>query len=249
MRPASILSNSQNHFLRSLSSDDADLLQPRLKLVELPSGTVLYKADDTIQGVYFPYAGIVSYIVGLTSGEIVEAGVIGRNSVVGAGAPLDGGIAINEAMVQVDMSAGFVEVGLLKKLAADSETLRASFSRHEEMVLAQVQQVAACNALHSLEQRLSRWLLQARDLVNDDVLPLTQNFLSQMLGVHRSSLTLIARRLQEAGLINYHHGSIQIRDVEALKDVCCECYDAINAHFIRLVGWSPDSGSHGMTAG
>ena len=158
-------------------------------------------------------------------------------------------IAINEAMVQVDMSAGFVEVGLLKKLAADSETLRASFSRHEEMVLAQVQQVAACNALHSLEQRLSRWLLQARDLVNDDVFPLTQNFLSQMLGVHRSSLTLIARRLQEAGLINYHHGSIQIRDVEALKDVCCECYDAINAHFIRLVGWSPDSGSHGMTAG
>ena len=121
MRPASILSNSQNHFLRSLSSDDADLLQPRLKLVELPSGTVLYKADDTIQGVYFPYAGIVSYIVGLASGEIVEAGVIGRNSVVGAGAPLDGGIAINEAMVQVDMSAGFVEVGLLKKLAADSE--------------------------------------------------------------------------------------------------------------------------------
>ena len=134
---------------------------------------------------------------------------------VGAGAPLDGGIAINEAMVQVDMSAGFVAIGLLKKLAADSETLRASFSRHEEMVLAQVQQVAACNALHSLEQRLSRWLLQARDLVNDDVLPLTQNFLSQMLGVHRSSLTLIARRLQEAGLINYHHGSIQIRDVEA----------------------------------
>lgn len=115
------------------------------------------------------------------------------------------------------------------------------------MVLAQVQQVAACNALHSLEQRLSRWLLQARDLVNDDVLPLTQNFLSQMLGVHRSSLTLIARRLQEAGLINYHHGSIQIRDVEALKDVCCECYDVINAHFIRLVGWSPP-GSHHATA-
>ena len=154
MGPASILSNSQNHFLRSLSPHDAQLLQPGLKLVELPSGTVLYEADDTIPQVYFPYAGIVSYIVGTTSGEIVEAGVIGRNSAVGAGAPLDGAIAINEAMVQVKMSAGFVEVGLLKQLAAGSETLRVSFARHEEMALAQVQQVAACNALHSLEQRL-----------------------------------------------------------------------------------------------
>lgn len=236
----SLLSNSSNHFLRSLPPQDAKLLQLALKLVELPSGTVLYKADDTITRVYFPYSGMVSYVVGVVSGEIVEAGVIGRNSVVGAGAPLDGSVAINEAMVQVAMSAGAVEIGLLKQLATSSDTLRTSFARHEEMALAQVQQVAACNALHSLEQRLSRWLLQARDLLNADVLPLTQNFLSQMLGVHRSSLTLVARRLQEAGLIDYRHGNIQVRDAEALKDVSCECYNAINARFIRLIGWSPD---------
>ena len=236
----SILSNSPNHFLRSLSPQDAELLQPGLKSVELPSGMALYKANDTITRVYFPYSGMVSYVVGVVSGEIVEAGVIGRNSAVGAGAPLDGSIAINEAMVQVAMSAGAVEVGLLKRLATGSDTLRACFARHEEMALAQVQQVAACNALHGLEQRLSRWLLQARDLLNADVLPLTQNFLSQMLGVHRSSLTLVARRLQEAGLIDYRHGNIQVRNAEALKDVSCECYGAINAHFIRLIGWSPD---------
>jgi CRP-like cAMP-binding protein len=236
----SILSNSPNHFLRSLSPHDAELLQPLLTLVELPSGTVLYKADSTITRVYFPYTGIVSYVVGVSGGELVEAGMIGRNSVVGAGAPLDGATAINEAIVQVAMTGAAVEVGLLRQNAASSDTIRVWFARHEEMVLAQVQQVAACNVLHSLEERLSRWLLQARDLLNADVVPLTQDFLSQMLGVHRSSLTLVARRLQEAGLIDYRRGNIQVRDVEALKDVSCECYNAINAHFIRLVGWSPD---------
>jgi CRP-like cAMP-binding protein len=235
-----VLSNSPNHFLRSLSPEDAELLQPLLKLVALPSGTVLYKADDTITRVCFPYVGIVSYIVSVAGGELVEAGVIGRNSAVAAAAPLDGAIAINDAVVQVAISGMAVEIGLLKRLTADSGTLRVCFARHEEMMLAQVQQVATCNALHGLEQRLSRWLLQARDLLNSDVLPLTQDFLSQMLGVHRSSLTLVARRLQESGLIDYHRGNIKIRDVEALKAVSCECYDAINAHFIRLIGWSPD---------
>ena len=236
----SILSNSPNHFLRSLSPRDAELLQPLLKLVELPSRTVMYRAGDTISRVYFPYAGIVCSMVSVASGEIVDAGMIGRNSVVNAVAPLDHAIAINEAMVQVAMTAGAVELGLLKKLTAGSATLRAGFARHEELALAQAQQVAACNALHSLEERLSRWLLLARDLLNTDLLPLTHDFLSQMLGVHRSSLTLVARRLQEAGLINYRHGSIQLRDVKALRDVSCECYAAMNAHFSRLIGWSPD---------
>ena len=236
----SILSNSSNHFLRSLSPQDAEQLQPLLKLVELPSRTVVYKAGDPISHMYFPYAGIMCSMVGTASGEIVDAGMIGRNSVVDAAAPLDHSIAINEAMVQVAMTAGTVELGLLKQLTAGSATLRGGFARHEEMALAQAQQLVACNALHSLEERLSRWLLQARDLLNADALPLTQDFLSQMLGVHRSSLTLVALRLQEAGLIDYHHGHIQVRDVEALKDVSCECYDAINAHFRRLIGWSPD---------
>jgi CRP-like cAMP-binding protein len=236
----SILANSPNHFLRSLSRQDAELLQPLLKLVELPSGTVLYKADEIIARVYFPYAGIVSYVVNLSAGKLVEAGLIGRNSAVGIGALLDGATAINEAIVQVAMSGAAAETRLLRRSVAGSDTLRALFMRHEEAMIAQVQQIAACNALHSLEERLSRWLLQARDLLNADVIPLTQDFLSQMLGVHRSSLTLVARRLQEAGLIDYHRGSIRIRDIEALKDASCECYDAINAHFLGLIGWSPD---------
>lgn len=236
----SILSNSPNHFLRSLSAIDAELLQPLLKPLDEPSRAILYYSEDKLTRVYFPYSGIISYIVNVTSGQSVEAGMIGRNSVVCAGAPLHDAIAINEAIVQVAMSGASAEVGLLKGLLSRSDTLRLSFARHEEMTLAQAQQAAACNALHELEERLSRWLLHARDLLHADVIPLTHEFLAQMLGTHRSSLTLVAHRLQESGLIDYHRGDIRLIDVEALKEVSCECYGVINAHFQRLIGWTPE---------
>jgi CRP-like cAMP-binding protein len=125
----------------------------------------------------------------------------------------------------------------------ESETLRVALVRNDQSASAQTQQVAACNALHELEERLSRWLLQTRDLLRSDTLPLTQEFLSQMLGVQRSSVTLVARKLQEAGLINYRRGRIHVLDVEGLQDSCCECYAAVNAHFQRLIGWSPNGKS------
>lgn len=113
-------------------------------------------------------------------------------------------------------------------------------ARHKEMALAQAQQIAACNAVHDLDQRLSRWLLQARELLNSDLLPLTQELLAQILGVHRSSVTLIAKRLQQAGLVEYRHGKTRILDVEGLKEVSCECYEALNAHLHRIIGWDPN---------
>ena len=133
-----------------------------------------------------------------------------------------------------------VEVRVIKQLVRESETLRSSFARHEQMISAEVQQVGACNALHELEERLSRWLLQTRDLIRSDTLPLTQEFLSEMLGVQRSSVTLVARSLQDAGLINYRRGRIHVLDVEGLQDSCCECYATINRHFHRLIGWKPE---------
>jgi Crp-like helix-turn-helix domain len=170
----------------------------------------------------------------------VEAGMFGRNSVIGVGAALNGAIALNQAIGQVGGSGLAVEGNEIRRLVGQSETLHHAFVRHEQMASAQIQQVAACNALHELEERLSRWVLQARDLVKSDTLPLTQEFLSQMLGVQRSSVTLVARKLQEAGLINYRRGRIHVLDVESLRDSCCECYAAINRQFHRLVGWSPD---------
>lgn len=234
----SLLSNSPNYFLSSLSAQDAQLVQPHIKLVELPAGAVLYRAEDKIEHVYFPYTGMVSFVVGVLTGASVEAGVIGRNSAVGVSASVDGAVSMNEAVVQVAMSAATVDVGAMTQISEQSSTLRHLCVRHEELTMGQVQQVAACNALHTLEQRLARWLLQARDLLNSDTVPLTQASLSQMLGVNRSSVTLTARRLQETGLIEYHRGDIGLLDVDALKDVSCECYDAINSLFFRLVGWA-----------
>ena len=236
----SILANAPNHFLKSLPPTNARMLHPYLKLANHPDGTSLSKTGQAVDRVYFPYSGIVSYTVRFSSGEVVEAGMIGRNSVVGASAPLDDCVFTNDATVQVNMTGTTIEVGKFKQLLAESNAFRGLLARHEEMALAQAQQIAACNAVHDLDQRLSRWLLQARDLLDSDLLPLTQELLAQILGVHRSSVTLIAKRLQQAGLVDYHHGKIRILDVEGLKEVSCECYETLNAHFRRIIGWNPD---------
>lgn len=236
----SALSNSPNHFLASLSSSDRALLEPHVWPLELAHGAVLHRAEDTISRVYFPYSGVVSLIVGFSTGQYVEAGLLGRNSVIGGGAALDGSVALNEAIGQVAGSGVAAETHAVKQLASKSETLRVAFARHQEMAAAQTQQVAACNALHDLHERLSRWLLHVRDLLRSDTLPLTQEFLAQMLGVRRTSVTLVARKLQEGRLITYRRGHIHVLDVEGLQDTCCECYQTINNHFRRLVGWTPD---------
>lgn len=234
-----MLSSSPNHFLSSLSASDSALLQPHLSEKDLPLGRVLYRAHEAITYVYFPSTGVVSLVVGLTNGQFVEAGMFGRNAAVGASAALDSRMALNEAIGQVGGTGVTASIQELKKLVAQSETLRIALVRQEETVLAQAQQVAACNAVHELEERLSRWLLQVRDLLQTDTLPLTQEFLGQMLGVQRSSVTLVARKLQEAGLIDYRRGRIRILDVTGLHESCCECYAAINAHFLRIVNWAP----------
>ena len=233
------LTNSPNHFLASLPAQDRGQLQPHLKSLHLPQGTAIYRADDDIPYVYFPHTGIISLIVGVSTGQYVEAGMLGRNGVIGTGAALDGPDALNAAIAQVESTGVMIDAELLKGLAGRSSALRMALVHQERALSAQTQQVAACNALHELEERLSRWLLQSRDLLQSDTLPLTQEFLSQMLGVQRSSVTLVASKLQEAGLIRYRRGHIHVLDAEALQDTCCECYAAINAHFLKLTGWSP----------
>lgn len=236
-----MLSNVGNHFLSQLSDQDREVLQPHLRHVELEQGKVLHRAGDIVERMYFPYDGVVSFVVGMSDGRLVEAGMFGRNSVVSPGAALYGRIAINQANVQSRGAAMVADIALVARLVRESEAVRKSLAAHEQMMTAHCQQVAACNALHELEARLSRWLLQVSDLLRSDSLPLTQEFISQMLGVTRSSVTLTAKRLQQAGLISYNRGIVQIADREGVLDTSCECYGAINAHIHRLSGWSPQS--------
>ena len=166
---------------------------------------------------------------------MIEVAMIGRDSMVGASAALDGEVSLNKAIVQLAGSGSSLDVAQFRKIADKSADLRMILIRHEETLFAQAQQSVACNATHALEARLSRWLLRSRDLNDDDSLDLTQEFLSQMLGVRRTSVSVIANTLQSAGLIHYNRGHIKITNVVGLQDAACECYETVKKNYDRLL--------------
>ena len=228
--------HSTNLLLASLPPENMAALMPHLRVVQLPQETVLFEAGDTIKAIYFPHTGIVSLVVDLASGETIETAMIGRDSLVGGSAALDDDIALNRAVVQVAGVASVVEVGTFRGLAQQSHTFHATLARHRQFILAQAQQSAACNAAHTLEARLSRWLLRCRDLLGSDDIHLTQEFLGEMLGARRTSVTLVASALKQAGFIRYRRGHISVIDVEGLRDSACECYKTNKAQGKRLIG-------------
>lgn len=228
--------NSGNSLLASLSESDAGALRPYLKSFHLGHEMVLFEAGDKVADIYFPTGAIVSLVVGLTSGEIIEAAMVGKDGVVGAFAALGGNIPINRAIVQLAGPALTCKVSELRSAALQSQSLLSTLFRHEQTVYAQAGQSAACMAVHQVEARLCRWLLRARDLAGSDNLQFTHEFLAEMLGVKRTSVTLHARTLQQAGMIKYSRGHIQITDVEALQETVCECYGTVKSYYQALLG-------------
>jgi CRP-like cAMP-binding protein len=233
--------HSLNFLLASLRSEKLAGLLPHLKVIELPQETVLYERGDTIKAVYFPHRGLISLVVDLASGDMIEAAMIGRDSLVGGSSAFDNQISLNRAVVQVAGVASVLDVDHFRDLAQRSDTFRAKLARHEQFVLAQAQQSAACNAAHTLEARLSRWLLRCHDLLGSDDIALTQEYLAEMLGVRRTSVSLVAHTLQKAGFIRYRRGHIRVTDLDGLKDSACECYTTIRAHADRLLGPRPEA--------
>ena len=224
-----------NALLASLSPDDAAALRPRLKNLELKERQVLFESGDTIRTVYFPINVVISLIVVLSTGEMIEAAMVGRDGVLGASSALDGKRSLSRAMVQLPGQALVCEPGALKDAALQSPSLLSLIIRHEQALYAQAQQSTACMAAHDIQSRFCRWLLRARDLSGGDSLPLTQEFLAEMLGVRRTSITAVALTLQQAGLIRYSRGNIQISNVEGLREAACECYEAVKSHYGRLI--------------
>ena len=233
--------SSTNHVLASLASSDAEALRPHMHSIDLPQGKVLAEAGKKIDRVIFPNSGIISVVVALASGEMIEIGMIGRDSVLGASVAVEDDVFLNQAIVQVAGEGTVVEATHIRQVAAQSPSFRATFMKHERTLLAQSQQSAACNALHELEARLARWLLRARDALGSDDLALTQEFLSQMLGVRRTSVSLVANTLQKAGVIKYRRGHISILNVEGLRECACECYASVKSMSDRLIGVAPGS--------
>jgi CRP-like cAMP-binding protein len=226
---------SLNRLLASLLPSDFELLRPHLKPVELINETVLFETGDPIDRVYFPHSGIISLVVELSGGQAIEAAMIGRDSMLGATSALDGQISLNKAIIQLPGSGETLDVKRFRKVADQSPVLRTMLLRHEQVLFAQAQQSAACNASHTVEARLARWLLRSRDLSGSNTLGLTQEFLAQMLGVQRSSVSPVAHALQQAGLIHYSRGIIDIINLAGLRDASCECYGTVKAQYERLL--------------
>jgi CRP-like cAMP-binding protein len=225
----------KNLLLNQLSQDDFKRLEPYLKITSFKQHTVLFEAERVIQHVYFPTGGVVSLVVTLETGEMVEAAMVGSDGVVGASAALDGRISLSRGIVQLAGDIVVCSIDGLKSAALQSPTL-SLLIRHEQTVYAQAQQSAACFAAHHIQARLCRWLLRARDLAGTDTLNFTQEYLAEMLGVRRTTVTVEAHGLQAAGLIKYARGKIQIVDAEALHDGACECYETVKRHYARLLG-------------
>ncbi len=224
-----------NLLLASLSAVDTAFISPHLKPVHLASQRVLFDAGATVDRVYFPSGSIVSLVVTLSTGEMIEAAMVGKDGIVGASAALDGKISLSRAIVQIGGDAMTCELDVIRKAAMQSHSLLALLIRHEQTVYAQAQQSAACNATHDVEARLCRWMLRARDLSGSDTLPFTQEFLAEMIGVGRTSVSIVAHTLQQAGLIKYARGRIQIVNLEGLQEAACECYGTVNSHYRALL--------------
>ena len=196
----------------------------------------LVKAGVAPAQVVFPHGGAVSIVVKFSEGQSVEVAMIGRDSVIGACEALGDGVSLTDAIVLFPGAASAIELADFKAAAAQSAALRGLVTRHREALLAQAQQTAACNAVHSVEARLPRWLLRARDLHDGRTLPLTQELLAQMIGVRRNAVSIVAHALQQAGIISYSRGQIEIINVEALRETSCECHAAIRARQKQFFG-------------
>jgi CRP-like cAMP-binding protein len=228
-----------NHLLSCLSAHDLALLEPHLTYVPLGAKQVLQIANEEIRHVYFPRSGIISLMVTFSDGRSAEAALVGSNSAIGLSAVMSDKVALNLTTVQIAGAADRIEMGYFEECALRSETLSAMIRRHEKALSAQAFQIAGCNAVHSAQERLCRWLLQCRDLLASNDLPLTQEFLAALIGVRRASVTIIAGELEKAGLISCRRGLVQLLQLEALKDSACECYGTIREQTNRLIGWTP----------
>ena len=226
---------STNLLLKSLSEASREALAPHLKTLEVKQHTVLFDIRNEVRDVYFANDAVISLVVPMSTGEIVESAMVGRDGVVGAGAALNGRVSLNRAIVQIGGECVSCGVEPLKHALNEHPHFRALLGAHEQALFAQAQQSAACNAVHVLESRLARWLLRTADLHGSSDLPLTQEYIAQMLGVRRTSVTVVARTLQEAGLIRYTRGLIRLLDIPALQETACECYQAIKLNYDALL--------------
>jgi CRP-like cAMP-binding protein len=228
---------TQNRLLRALSPADRQLLLPALDHVALRMRERLVEPDVPISSVYFPLHGVVSLVSTLEDGTQVEVATIGNEGLVGLPLVLYANTIPFTAFVQVAGEALRMNAETFGRLLQEeSGTLRQLLYRYAQALFNQLAQHVVCNRLHRIAQRCARWLLLTHDRVGRDEFPLTHDFLALMLGVRRASVTEVAGRLQQAGLIRYRLGIVRVLDRAGLEAASCECYGVIKQEYDRLLG-------------
>jgi Crp-like helix-turn-helix domain len=230
------MSHRNNAILNSLDTVTFAHVAPHLSVLTLQAGTVLAESHRPVQKVYFPHSGIISCVVALKNGDMIQTGMIGNDGEYGAGLALDDKVSLNHVVMQVAGVASIIGCDELRKLANELPSFRELLVKYEQFFLAQVQQTAACNAVHNIQERTSRWLLRMNDLAGVNLL-LTQEYLAEMIGVRRTSVTEMAISMQEAGMISYHRGHIHLKNLNQIEQSACECNEDLRSHYQRLFGF------------
>jgi CRP-like cAMP-binding protein len=225
----------ENRLLATLPRHNYDRLLPHLEKVSLPLKDVLYEANGPITHVYFPLTGVVSLVI-MDGGFTLEVGVIGNEGMVGTPVFLGADRSPTKAIVQIPGEALRTEVKVFQKEMRRDGPLHDLVQRYTQTMINQISQSIVCNHRHSVEKRMCRWLLMSHDRMGADEFPLTHEFLAQMLGVCRPTLTAAAGSLQTAGLIRYHRGRVTILDRKGMEAASCECYGVVAEELDRLLG-------------
>ena len=225
-----------NRLLAALPTDAFERLRIHLEPISFSLGEVVYESGGHMEYVYFPTTSHISLLYTMIDGSTAEMGLVGQEGVVGIALFMGGETTPNRAMVQ----GGGIAFRMKAKTMLDEFKRGGDFQhlmlRYTQALITQISQTAVCNRLHSVEQRLCRWLLMTRDLTQSDELQMTHEFISHMLGVRREGVTMAAQRLQEMGMISYVRGHIRILDRQQLMAHVCECYQVVKDEHSRLLG-------------
>jgi CRP-like cAMP-binding protein len=233
--PAPIQGPQQNHLLAALPKAELDRIEPQLKFLPMPLGTVLYESGILMDFVYFPTTSIVSLLYVMADGASAEIAVVGNEGVVGVSLFMGGETTPSRAVVQ-SAGHGYQLAGVsLKEEFKRSGAMQHLLLRYTQALITQMAQTAVCNRHHSLDQQLCRWLLLSLDRLSSKELVMTQELIANMLGVRREGVTEAAGRLQAAGLIRYRRGHITVLDRQGLEQRTCECYAVVKKECDRLL--------------
>jgi CRP-like cAMP-binding protein len=221
-----------NALLASIKPEDRPLLEAHLEPSPLRRGDVLFEPGEDVVTTYFPVAGsMISLVLTMHDDRAIEVATIGQEGAVGGIVSAGHKPAFARILVEIGGWALKIETSALEEAKRRSHNLRDLFCRYADVLLAQTLQSVACNALHTIEERCSRWLLATQDRVPTRDLPMTQEFLAELLGVQRTTISAAAQSLQRRGLIRYRRGQITIADRAGLEEAACECYAAVERHF------------------